>query len=118
MVVVALVLSILSLGFSILTFITKRVGPQGPKGETGPQGPKGENGLQGPQGPQGPKGIAGKTGPHGEIGPQGPKGKDGESILKETGDLTGQDIVNILSKMESIEFPNSDVKAKNFYDLK
>ena len=88
-------------------------GAQGPEGKVRPQGfqgPKGETGIQGPQGPQGDKG---ETGPQGAVGPQGPAGKmEGECIVK----MSGEEIVEALSKLDTIKLPNTSISCKDFFD--
>lgn len=66
-----------------------------------------------------------KGGQQGEMGPQGPQGekgedgKDGVSVIKETPDLTGEDIVKLLSHMRTINLPNTEIHAANgFYQDK
>ena len=99
--------------------VTKKTGPQG---EMGPQGPKGEKGEMGPQGPKGEKGEKGAKGAKGEdgaVGPQGPKGEDGATIIKEAGDISAKDIVDLLSTLEVIDLGKGTViKCDGYYDVK
>ena len=102
MVIACLVISILALACSIFSILFKKVGPQGPQGEKGEKGDKGEAGVQGPQG---------------EKGEKGEDGKDGVSVLKEAGDITGEDIVKLLSQMDVIDLGKTHIKCDGFYDL-
>ena len=121
MAIVALIFSILALGCGIFAVLTKKVGPQGPQGEIGPQGPQGpqcEKGAKGAKGDAGRDGVDGAQGPQGEVGPQGPKGEDGVSILKEAGDLTGEDIVRMLSMLKEINLGKGTIiRCDGFYDI-
>ena len=99
MVIACLVISILALACSIFSIFFKKVGPQGPQGI---KGDKGETGVQGPQG---------------EKGEKGDKGEDGVSVLKEDGDITGEDIVKLLSQMDVINLGKAHIKCDGFYDL-
>ena len=102
MVIACLVISILALACSMFSILFKKVGPQGPQGEKGEKGDKGETGVQGPQG---------------EKGEKGEDGKDGVSVLKEVGDITGEDIVKLLSQMDVIDLGKTHIKCDGFYDL-
>lgn len=102
MVIACLVISILALACSIFSILFKKVGPQGPQGEKGEKGDKGETGVQGPQG---------------EKGEKGEDGKDGVSVLKEDGDITGEDIIKLLSQMDVIDLGKAHIKCDGFYDL-
>jgi hypothetical protein len=107
--VITLIISILALCCGLFSILYRKRGPQGPQGPQGVPGPKGEKGDMGPQGATGEKGF---TGPRGEKGPQGPigeNGKDGVSVIKEAGDLSGEDIVNVLSEMREINLGKDTV---------
>lgn len=109
MAVVSLVISILALLCGVFALIFKRVGPQGERGAVGPQGIQGE---RGPKGDTGEKGVDGKNGKNGKDG------KDGVSVIKETGDLTGEDIIKILSDLEVINFGKGTIiKCDGYYDV-
>lgn len=112
MAVVSLIFSILALASGIFALIFKRVGPQGERGATGPQGIQGEVGPKGDTGAQGPKGEDGKNGRNGR---NGKNGKDGISVIKTAGDMTGDDIVKLLSSMEVVDLKNAVIKANSFY---
>ena len=124
MAIIALVLAILALACGVFAIVFKRVGPQG---EVGPMGPQGPQGVQGPKGEKGNKGtngtngVDGAQGPQGEVGPQGPKGedgKDGVSVIKEAGDLTGEDIVKLLSTLKVIDLGKGTViKCDGYFDV-
>lgn len=130
--VISLVVALVAVIFSAMTYVKGgpqgEMGPQGPQGEMGPQGPQGEKGERGERGPKGKQGETGPQGPQGEMGPQGPQGekgedgkdgKDGVSVIKETPDLTGEDIVKLLSHMRTINLPNTEIHAANgFYQDK
>ena len=55
------------------------------------------------------------------MGPQGPKGEDGRdgvSVIKEAGDLTGEDIVRLLSTLEVIDLgKNTVIKCDGYFDI-
>lgn len=86
--IVSLVIAILAIGLSICTFVLRKEGPQGPKGEKGEQGPKGDDGAP---------------------------GKDGASIIKEVGDISRDDIINVITENGKIDFGDAVVGAKRFY---
>ena len=122
--IVSLVIAILAIGLSICTFVLRKEGPQGPKGEKGEQGERGERGIagkDGKDGKDGEKGERGERGPKGEKGEQGPKGddgapgKDGASIIKEVGDISRDDIINVITENGKIDFGDAVVGAKRFY---
>ena len=125
LIVVSLIFAVAAMSLSVFVFL--KGGPQGKEGPVGPQGPKGEKGAKGPQGEKGDKGDKGDVGPQGPVGPQGDKGadgkngrdgkdgKDGVSVIKETGDLTGEDIVRLLSSMEEINIPNTTIRVFKAY---
>lgn len=115
MAVVSLIFSILAFACGIFALIFKRVGPQGERGATGPQGIQGEVGPKGDIGAQGPKGEDGKNGRNGRNGKNGKDGKDGISVIKTAGDMTGDDIVKLLSSMEVVDLKNAVIKANSFY---
>ena len=120
MVIACLVISILALACSIFSILFKKVGPQGPQGEKGEKGDKGEDGSRGMKGDKGETGVQGSQGPQGEKGEKGDKGedgKDGVSVLKEVGDITGEDIVKLLSQMDVIDLGKAHIKCDGFYDL-
>lgn len=114
MVIACLVISILALACSIFSILFKKVGPQGPQGEKGEKGDKGETGSRGIKGDKGETGV---QGPQGEKGEKGEDGKDGVSVLKEAGDITGEDIVKLLSQMDVIDLGKAHIKCDGFYDL-
>lgn len=114
MVIACLVISILALACSIFSILFKKVGPQGPQGEKGEKGDKGEAGSRGIKGDKGETGV---QGPQGEKGEKGDKGEDGVSVLKEAGDITGEDIVKLLSQMDVIDLGKTHIKCDGFYDL-
>ena len=58
-----------------------------------------------------------KVGPQGPQGIKGDKGEDGVSVLKEAGDITGEDIVKLLSQMDVINLGKAHIKCDGFYDL-
>lgn len=125
LIVISLIFAVAAMSLSV--FVLLKGGPQGKEGPVGPQGPKGEKGAKGPQGEKGDKGDKGDVGPQGPVGPQGDKGadgkngrdgkdgKDGVSVIKETGDLTGEDIVRLLSSMEEINIPNTTIRVFKAY---
>jgi hypothetical protein len=129
--ITSLVLAILGFSLALYSVITKKEGPQGPKGEMGPRGFVGEKGDEGPQGPKGDRGPKGDKGEKGEEGPKGEKGKDGKdgkngkdgkdgkdgvSVLKDKNDITGEDIIELLSHMTVINLPNTEIHAaKGFF---
>lgn len=120
MVIACLVISILALACSIFSILFKKVGPQGPQGEKGEKGDKGEDGSRGMKGDKGETGVQGSQGPQGEKGEKGDKGEDGKdgiSVLKEVGDITGEDIVKLLSQMDVIDLGKAQIKCDGFYDL-
>ena len=117
-----LVLAILGFSLALYSVITKKEGPQGPKGEMGPRGFVGEKGDEGPKGPKGDRGPKGDKGEKGQEGPKGEKGKDGKdgkdgvSVLKDKNDITGEDIIELLSHMTVINLPNTEIHAaKGFF---
>ena len=88
--IISLVVALVAVTFSTMTYVKG-----GPQGEMGPQGPQGEKGEDGKD------------------------GKDGVSVIKETPDLTGEDIVKLLSHMRIINLPNTEIHAANgFYQDK
>lgn len=91
-------------------------GPKGTTGDRGPQGLVGPQGYQGPKGEEGPQGIKGLEGPQGYQGPQGPQGPagkiEGEGIVK----MSGEEIVEELSKLDKITLPNTSISCKDFFD--
>ena len=122
--IVSLVIAILAIGLSICTFVLRKEGPQGPKGDKGDKGEKGERGergIAGKDGKDGEKGECGERGPKGEKGEQGPKGddgtpgKDGATIIKEVGDISRDDIMNVITENGKIDFGDAVVGAKRFY---
>ena len=117
MVIACLVISILALACSIFSILFKKVGPQGPQGEKGDKGDKGEAGSRGIKGDKGETGVQGPQGEKGEKGDKGEDGKDGVSVLKEAGDITGEDIVKLLSQMDVIDLGKAHIKCDGFYDL-
>lgn len=118
MAVVTLVISILALLCGVFALVFKRVGPQGERGAVGPQGIQGERGPKGDTGEKGADGKNGKNGKDGAVGPQGPKGNDGVSVIKEAGDLSGEDIVRLLSTLEVIDLGKGTViKCDGYYDV-
>ena len=121
MAVVTLVISILALLCGVFALVFKRVGPQGERGAVGPQGIQGERGPKGDTGEKGADGKNGKNGKDGKdgaVGPQGPKGNDGVSIIKDAGDLSGEDIVRLLSTLEVIDLGKGTViKCDGYYDV-
>jgi hypothetical protein len=119
MAVVTLVISILALLCGVFALVFKRVGPQGERGAVGPQGIQGERGPKGDTGEKGADGKNGKNGKDGAVGPQGPKGNDGVSIIKDAGDLSGEDIVRLLSTLKVIDLGEDTViKCDGYYDVK
>ena len=119
MTVVTLVISILALLCGVFALVFKRVGPQGERGAVGPQGIQGERGPKGDTGEKGADGKNGKDGKDGAVGPQGPKGNDGVSIIKDAGDLSGEDIVRLLSTLKVIDLGEDTViKCDGYYDVK
>lgn len=117
MVIACLVISILALACSIFSILFKKVGPQGPQGEKGDKGETGSRGLKGEKGDKGEAGVQGPQGEKGEKGDKGEDGKDGVSVLKEAGDITGEDIVKLLSQMDVINLGKAHIKCDGFYDL-
>ena len=130
MTVAALIISILALLCGVFSLVFKRVGPQGERGPIGPQGiqgeqgPKGDTGEKGADGKNGKNGKDGKdgaVGPKGEQGPpgeRGPKGEDGVSVIRETGDLSAEDIVKLLSALEVIDLGKGTIiKCDGYYDV-
>ena len=127
MAVVTLIISILALLCGVFALVFKRVGPQGERGAVGPQGIQGERGPKGDTGEKGEKGTDGKNGKNGKdgkdgkdgaVGPQGPKGNDGVSIIKDAGDLSGEDIVRVLSTLKVIDLGKGTViKCDGYYDV-
>ena len=122
--IVSLVIAILAIGLSICTFVLRKEGPQGPKGDKGDKGEKGERGERGITGKDGEKGERGERGPKGEKGEQGPKGddgapgkdgKDGATIIKEVGDISRDDIMNVITENGKIDLGDAVVGAKRFY---
>lgn len=113
MVIAALIMAILALACSVFAILFKKEGPQGPQGEMGPQGPKGD---KGDQGERGPKGTKGDKGDKGDVGPQGPKGKDGKSVIKEPGDMSAEDVHNLLSELKELNLPETTVTGKSFFE--
>lgn len=122
--IVSLVIAILAIGLSICTFVLRKEGPQGPKGEKGDKGERGERGekgIAGKDGKDGEKGERGERGPKGEKGEQGPKGddgtpgKDGATIIKEVGDISRDDIMNVITENGKIDFGDAVIGAKRFY---
>lgn len=122
MAVVTLGISILALLCGVFALVFKRVGPQGERGAVGPQGIQGERGPKGDTGEKGADGKNGKNGKDGKdgaVGPQGPKGNDGVSIIKDAGDLSGEDIVRLLSTLKVIDLGEGTViKCDGYYDVK
>lgn len=125
MVVVTLVISILALLCGVFALVFKRVGPKGERGAVGPQGiqgergPKGDTGEKGADGKNGKNGKDGAVGPQGPQGEQGPKGDNGVSVVKEAGDLSGEDIVRLLSTLEVIDLGKGTIiKCDGYYDVK
>lgn len=120
--VVTLVISILALLCGVFALVFKRVGPQGERGAVGPQGIQGERGPKGDTGEKGADGKNGKNGKDGKdgaVGPQGPKGNDGISVIKEAGDLSGEEIVRLLSELPIIDLGEGTViKCDGYYDVK
>lgn len=125
--IISLVIAIIACCLSIYAVIARKEGPQGLQGE---RGPKGEQGPQGERGPKGSKGDKGEQGPQGERGPQGEKGpkgddghdgkngvdgKDGISVIKNDGDISSEDLIKILSNLQSIKLPNTKIEAHSFY---
>lgn len=122
MTVVTLVISILALLCGVFALVFKRVGPQGERGAVGPQGIQGERGPKGDTGEKGADGKNGKNGKDGKdgaVGPQGPKGNDGVSVIKEAGDLSGEEIVRLLSELPIIDLGKGTIiKCDGYYDVK
>lgn len=131
MAVIALIISILALGCGIFSLVFKRVGPQGERGAMGPQGPQGIQGPKGEKGEKGEKGKDGKNGKDGAVGAQGPKGEDGAqgpkgengrdgiSVIKDGGDISGEEIVRLLSELSVIDLGKGTViKCDGYYDVK
>lgn len=125
MAVIALIISILALGCGIFSLVFKRVGPQGERGAMGPQGLQGiqgEKGEKGKDGKNGKDGADGAQGPKGEDGAQGPKGengRDGISVIKDGGDISGEEIVRLLSELPVIDLGKGTViKCDGYYDVK
>lgn len=125
MTVVTLVISILALLCGVFALVFKRVGPQGERGAVGPQGiqgergPKGDTGEKGADGKNGKNGKDGKDGAVGPQGEQGPKGDDGVSVIKEAGDLSGEEIVRLLSELPIIDLGKGTIiKCDGYYDVK
>lgn len=113
--IVTLIISILALCCGVFSILVRKEGPQGPQGAIGPKGDKGEMGPQGPTGDRGPKGPKGDKG---EIGPQGPTGENGVSVIKEAGDISGEDIVKVLSEMKEINLgKDTIIKCDGFFDV-
>jgi hypothetical protein len=125
LIVVSLIFAVAAMGLSVFALLKggpqgkeRPVGPQGPKGEKGAKGPQGERGDKGdvgPQGPVGPQGEKGVDGKNGRDGKDGVNGRDGVSVIKETGDLTGEDIVRLLSSMKEINIPNTTIRVFKAY---
>lgn len=119
--IVTLIISILALCCGVFSILVKKEGPQGPqgpKGPIGPTGPKGDKGEMGPQGPAGDKGPKGSKGDKGEMGPQGATGENGVSVIKEAGDISGEDIVKVLSEMKEINLgKDTIIKCDGFFDI-
>lgn len=125
--IVSLVIAILAIGLGICTFVLRKEGPQGPKGDKGDKGekgPKGDDGAPGKDGKDGEKGERGERGPKGDKGEQGPKGddgtpgkdgKDGATVIKEVGDISRDDIMNVITENGKIDFGDAVVGAKRFY---
>ena len=109
MAVAALIISILALLCGVFALVFKRVGPQGERGAVGPQGPQGE---------PGPKGDTGEKGADGKNGKNGKDGKDGASVVKEIGDLSGEDVVKLLSALEVVNLGKGTIiKCDGYYDV-
>ena len=104
--IVSLGFAILAIGLSICTFVLRKEGPQGPKGEKGEKGERGECG---------PKGEKGEQGPKGDDGTPGKDGKDGATIIKEVGDISRDDIMNVITENGKIDFGDAVIGAKRFY---
>jgi hypothetical protein len=121
MAVATLIISILALLCGVFALVFKRVGPQGERGAVGPQGPQGEPGPKGDTGEKGADGKNGKNGKDGKdgaVGPQGPKGEDGASVIKEIGDLSGEDVVKLLSALEVVNLGKGTIiKCDGYYDV-
>ena len=123
--IISLVLSLVAIGVCAYLFLNPKVGPQGEQGPKGDKGDKGNDGLQGARGERGMRGLQGERG---EVGPQGERGekgetgengkdgKDGISVIKEAGDVSGDDIVKVLSNMSIVSLPNTVIKAKAIYE--
>lgn len=124
MTVVTLVISILALLCGVFALVFKRVGPQGERGAVGPQGiqgergPKGDTGEKGADGKNGKNGKDGKDGAVGAQGPKGENGRDGISVIKDGGDISGEEIVRLLSELPIIDLGKGTViKCDGYYDV-
>ncbi len=113
--IISLVLAIIAFGLSIYAVIVRKEGPQGPQGAKGPQGERGAKGPKGDKGEQGPQGERGLQGDKGPKGDNGVDGKDGISVIKNEGDISSEDLIKILSNLQSIELPNTKIEAHSFY---
>lgn len=51
-------------------------------------------------------------------GKGGKNRKDGKSVVKEVGDLTAEDVVSLLSKLEILSLSKTNIKANGFYDIR